>query len=139
VKKAKLKTEATKASVASFIAKQDDARRADCKAIDAMFRRVTGEKGKMWGTSIIGYGSQTLTYPSGRSLDWMLTGWSPRKANLTLYLQGGLAAKPELVKKLGTCTTGKGCLYIKRLADIDPSVLEELVRASVSKKKARRA
>jgi hypothetical protein len=138
VKKATLKTKATAASVAAFIAKQDDARRADCKAIDAMFRRVTGQKGKMWGTSIIGYGSQTLTYPSGRSLDWMLTGWSPRKANLTLYLQGGLAAKPELVKKLGTCTTGKGCLYIKRLGDIDQSVLEELVRASVIKKKARR-
>src|SRR5688500_18380180 len=88
-KKAELKTQVTAASVDGFLARQDAARRDDCKAIDAMFRRVTGQKGKMWGSSIVGYGSQTLSYPSGRTLDWMLTGFSPRKQNLTFYVMGG--------------------------------------------------
>lgn len=130
-KRAELKTRPTKASVAGFLDGQDPARRADCKAIDAMFRRVTGEKPAMWGASIVGYGSQPLTYASGRSLDWPLIAFSPRKQALTLYVMGGLQRRPDLVKQLGPCSTGKGCLYIKRLADVDQDVLEQLVRASL--------
>jgi hypothetical protein len=138
-KKAELKTKKTAASVDGFIAKQDAARRDDCKAIDALFERVVGEKGKMWGASIIGYGSRTLTYPSGRTLDWMLAGFSPRKQNLTLYLTDGFAERASILKQLGPVSTGKSCLYIKRLADVDPVVLEELVQKSIAAVRAQRA
>lgn len=89
----------------------------------------------MWGSSIVGFGSYHYKGKSGREGDWMLTGFSPRKQNLTLYLMGGFDADAELLNKLGKFTTGKGCLYIKRLDDVDKKVLKELVRSSVKRMK----
>ena len=85
----------------------------------------------MWGPAIVGFGSQTLKYESGRELDWMLTGFSPRKANLTLYIMDGFSKYDDLMARLGKHTTGKSCLYIKKLSDIDESVLEELITESL--------
>lgn len=127
-----LKTKATKASVDGFIEKLDAKRRDDARAIDAMFTRIVGEPGKMWGPSIIGYGSRRLRYPSGRELDWMQLGWSPRAQSLTLYVLGDNSKQRELLGRLGPHGTGKGCLYIKRLADIDLGVLEKVVRAALN-------
>ena len=87
----------------------------------------------MWGSSIVGFGEQHLVYESGRELDWMLIGFSPRKQNLTLYV----TLDESLLKKLGKFTTGKGCLYIKKLADVDKKVLKEVIAASVKKTKSR--
>lgn len=136
-KKAELKTQATRASVDGFIAKVDAGRRDDVRALDAMFRRVVGEPGAMWGASIVGYGSHLLRYPSGRELDWMITGFSPRAANLTLYLTDGFEGRQELLRRLGPHSIGRSCLYVKRLADLDTGVLEELVRRSVAAVRAR--
>ena len=85
----------------------------------------------MWGSSIVGFGSRRLKYASGRELDWMLTGFSPRKANITLYILGGFEKQDALLSKLGKYTTGKGCLYIKKLKDVDTRVLKELISESV--------
>lgn len=136
-KKAELKTQATKASVDGFIDKVDAKRRDDVRALDAMFRRVVGEPGAMWGASIVGYGSHVLRYPSGRELDWLITGFSPRAANLTLYLTDGFEGRHELLQRLGPHSIGRSCLYVKRLADVDTGVLEELVRRSVAAVRAR--
>ena len=129
--KAELKTKATGVSVADYIAAQDSAqRREEADALDALFRRVTGCEPQMWGPSIIGYGSYHYKYESGREGTMCRTGFSPRKAALTLYAMGGpadLAAGAGLLARLGKHTTGKGCLYIKKLADVDLGVLEELV------------
>ncbi|HKZ01234.1 MAG TPA: DUF1801 domain-containing protein [Pyrinomonadaceae bacterium] len=94
-------------------------------------KQVTRSNPKMWGPSIIGFGSRRLKYASGRELDWMLIGFSPRKANITLYLPGGVEQQAALLKRLGKYSTGKGCLYIKKLKDVDLKVLKELVRQSV--------
>ena len=129
--KAELKTKATEISVANYIAALPDAqRRAEVAAIDALFRRVTGCEPKMWGPSIIGYGSYHYKYESGREGTMCRAGFSPRKAALTLYAMGGPADLNEgaaLLARLGKHTTGKGCLYIKKLADVDLDVLEQLV------------
>lgn len=138
-RKVELKTKVNAASVDGFIAKQDAARRDDCKAIDALFQKATGEAGRMWGSSIVGYGSYTYKYPSGRTGDWMLGGFSPRKQNLTLYLMDGFDGREALLKRLGPVSTGKSCLYIKRLADIDQAVLEEMVQKSIAAVRARHA
>jgi len=94
-------------------------------------KKATRSDPKMWGSSIIGFGSRRLKYPSGREIDWMVVGFSPRKANLTLYLAGGLDQQAALLKKLGKHSTGKGCVYIKKLKDVDPKVLKELITQSV--------
>jgi len=128
--KYELKTKVNKASVADFIADvEPPEKRADAKALDKLFRKITGEKPRMWGAAIVGYG--TYHY-KGRSSEgeWLATGFSPRKANLTLYIMLGFGDYEALLKKLGKYTTGKGCLYIKRLDDIDASVLETLVAKS---------
>jgi hypothetical protein len=135
-KKAVLKTQKTTASVGTFLSKVDAKRRDDVRALDAMFERVVGEPGKMWGSSIVGYGSRVLTYPNGRTLDWMVSGFSPRAANLTLYVIGEYPGRDALLGRLGPHSTGKGCLYVKRLADVDVGVLEELVRAQVAAARA---
>jgi hypothetical protein len=133
-KKVSLKTKATGASVDGFLGKVDAKRRDDVRALDALFQKVVGAPGTMWGSSIVGYGSRVLTYPNGRTMDWMVTGFSPRAANLTLYLGLGdtFAGRDALLARLGPHTTGKGCLYIKRLADVDTKVLAELVKQSVA-------
>ena len=130
--KAELKTKKTEASVEGFIAAQKDERtRVDCRAIIELMSAATKAPPKMWGAAIVGFGSVHLKYPSGRELDWMLCGFSPRKANLTLYLPGPLEALRPHLAKLGKHSTGKSCLYIKRLSDIDTGVLRELVQKSV--------
>jgi hypothetical protein len=119
-----VKTKAEKASVAAFLKTVDAERRDDCEAIVAMMTRATGAKPVMYGKAIIGFGKRTLVYPNGRELDWFQLGFSPRKADLTLY---GLDLQPAALKKLGKHTRGKGCLYVKRLADVDVSVLKTML------------
>src|SRR5688500_1049841 len=120
------KTTRTKASVAAFItAVENDTRRKDAKTVDKMFREITGEKPAMWGPSIIGYGSYET--PSG---SWPRGGFSPRKASLVLYVIGDYAGRDALLKKLGKHKTGKSCLYINKLADVDQSVLRDLIARS---------
>lgn len=126
------KTKPTDVDVLEFINQVDDERkRQDSMAVLALMCEVTGEEAKMWGSSIIGFGTYHYRYASGREGDAPLTGFSPRKQNLTLYITGGFEQYDELMSKLGKHTTGKACLYIKRLADIDQQVLRELVEQSV--------
>lgn len=130
--KAVLKTQAGTASVDDFISAVPDARRREeAQTIDAMLRRVTGMDPKMWGPSIIGYGRYHYKYDSGREGDMCRAGFSPRKAAMTLYLIGHYvedqAEADRLFAALGKHTTGKSCLYIKRLSDIDLDVLEQLL------------
>ncbi len=133
--KADLKTKPTEESPAEFIAAVPDERRRDEAAvIDALHRRVTGCEPKLWGPSIIGYGSYNYKYDSGREGTMCRAGFSPRKAALTLYLMGNYcdhqAEADDLFARLGKHTTGKSCLYIKKLADVDLPVLERLVAIS---------
>ena len=132
--KAELKTRATEVSVVEYIAAIPEApRRADAEAIDALYRRVTGLEPKMWGPSIIGYGSYDYKYESGHQGTFCRAGFSPRKGAHTLYVLGGLAESAPvatLLGKLGKHTTGKGCLYIKKLSDVDLVVLEQLIAMS---------
>jgi hypothetical protein len=131
------KTKPTEISVAAFVdALPDLARREDAKALVKLMRRATGEKPKMWGPSIVGFGSYHYTYESGREGDMPLVGLSPRKAATVLYGLRGSGESEALLAKLGKYTTGKGCLYIKKLADVDRAVLEELVATSVAAKRA---
>jgi hypothetical protein len=130
---AELKTQPTGDEVEAFLAAvPDEGRRADARAVCDLLARVTGEPAVMWGKAIVGFGRQQLRYESGREIDWMVIGFSPRKANTTIYLPGELAAHAELFARLGKHTTGAGCLYLKRLADVDPAVLEELLNRSVA-------
>ena len=134
--KAELKTTVNDASVAEFLnGVADEQKRNDCFEILRMMKQITREEPKMWGSSIVGFGSYHYKGKSGREGDWMLTGFSPRKQNLTLYLMGGLDSHAALLEKLGKFTTGAGCLYIKRLDDVDRKVLKELVQASVKRMK----
>lgn len=134
--KAELKTKVNKASVTTFLNKvKDEATRKDCFEILKIMKQVTKEEPKMWGASIVGFGSYHYKSKSGREGDWMLTGFSPRKQNLTLYLMGGFDEQKDLLKKLGKYKTSVGCLYIKRLDDVDKKVLKTLVTASVKRMK----
>jgi len=127
------KTKPTKLSVAAFVnALTDETRRADAKALVKLMRSATGEKPKMWGPSIIGFGSYHYTYDSGREGDMPLAGFSPRKAATVLYIGTGFSDSEALLAKLGKHTTGKGCLYIKNLVDVNPAVLEALVVKAVA-------
>ena len=128
--KADLKTKATQVSAADYIAALSEPRRTEAAAIDALFSRVTGQPATMWGPSIIGYGSYDYKYESGREGTMCRAGFSPRKAALTFYAMGGVSESAEtaaLLERLGKHTTGKGCLYIKKLADADLAVLEALI------------
>jgi hypothetical protein len=130
--KAELKTKETGASVNEFLdGLNDEQQRNDSRTIIKIMERITGDKPKMWGPAIIGFGSTTLKYPSGRELDWMKIGFSPRKGNIVLY---GMATGAYSAKDLGKFKTGKGCLYIKRLADVDQKVLLNLIKDSFKKK-----
>lgn len=134
--KAELKTRETSASVEKFINSATDAeQKADAFRVLEMFRKATGEEPKMWGTAIIGFGHRVLKYPNGRELDWMVTGFSPRKGTLTLYVLNGSPKQAELLEKLGKYKTGKGCLYVKRLSDVDEKVLADLIKDSVRRAK----
>ena len=130
---AELKTKLNNASVDKFLkGVKDEQTRADCYQIIEIMNKATKAEPKMWGTSIIGFGNIHLKYESGRELDWFPIGFSPRKQNITLYLMGGLEQQ-ELLDKLGKYSTGKGCLYIKKLADVDIKVLNKLVISSAKK------
>lgn len=130
---AELKTRETAASVGEFLAAIEDAgRREDCRTLTALMREVTGHEPRLWGPSIVGFGRYHYRYASGHEGDSCLAGFSPRKKELTLYLMPGLDALAPLLARLGKHRAGKGCLYIKRLSDIDLAVLRELVAASVS-------
>lgn len=130
------KTQITAVDPADYIASvEPERRREEARVLDALFRRVTGEAPKMWGPSIIGYGTYRTTYASGRDVRWMRTGFSPRKAKLSLYLMGGYCdeltgqRRDALLQRLGKHSTGKSCLYINKLADIDMAVLEDMLAA----------
>ena len=132
--KSELKTKETDASVEDFLnSLTDDQQRADAFKVLEMFERITGERPKMWGPAIIGFGHRLLKYDSGRELDWMVTGFSPRKASLTLYGLDIGGSNAKLLDGLGKHKTGKGCLYIKRLTDIDERVLETMIAAALKK------
>ena len=129
---AEVKTKKNKASVAAFLNAVDDKqKRADAKKISAMMREATGSRARMWGTSIVGFGSYHYKYASGREGDWMLVGFSPRKQNLSLYIMPGFKAFDSLMAKLGKYKTGKSCLYINKLDDVDETVLKKLITESV--------
>ena len=136
---AKIKTTQNEASVEAFLNSiADEQQRADSFKIDEMMQRVSGEKPKMWGPSLIGYGFRHIVSPSGRGVDWFIIGFSPRKGNLSLYVSvGKMDGFDKLLSRLGKHKTGMGCLYIKRLSDIDEAVLEELVSASFSQNRER--
>ncbi|MDH3424818.1 MAG: DUF1801 domain-containing protein [Gemmatimonadota bacterium] len=130
---ADLKTKKNRQSVTKFLSSvQDTARRADAKKVVALMKDVTGEKPAMWGDSIVGFGTYRYKYESGREGECPVTGFSPRKANLTLYIMSGFSQYRELLGKLGKHKTGKSCLYINRLEDVDMKVLRRLVRESVT-------
>ncbi len=127
------KTKPTRASVTAFIDGIDDKqKKSDARKVAAMMRKATGKRARMWGPSIVGYGSYHYKYDSGREGDFMLTGFSPRKQALTLYVMPGFERYESLMGKLGKYKTGKSCLYIKRLADVDENVLQRLITESVS-------
>ncbi len=126
------KTRPTKLSVASFINSIEPAeRRKDCRTLVKLMKDVTKASPKMWGSSIVGFGTYHYKYASGREGDFFLAGFSPRKNDLTLYVMAGFDRYPELMKKLGTYKTGRSCLYVKRLDDVDMKVLKRLVTGSV--------
>lgn len=126
------KTTPNKIDPKEFIASvTDEKKRADAEVLLEMMAEITGEPPVMWGPSIVGYGSYHYKYASGREGDWMLTGFSPRKTALSVYLMSGVERQEALLKKLGKYKNGKSCLYIKRLADVDQDILRKLIATSV--------
>ncbi len=131
---AELKTKKTDLSVDDFIKKIPEAqKRKDVFTILELMEKATKAKAKMWGSSIIGFGDRHLKYESGRELDWFIMGFSPRKQNITLYISGTVDKQQALLKKLGKYKTGKGCLYINKLEEVDMAVLKEIINKGVSK------
>ena len=129
---AETKTKPTSESVEGFLKKiADEERRADCFQVAKIMEEITGEKPKMWGPSIVGFGSYHYKYDSGREGDWPVTGFSPRKKDLTLYIMMGFEKHHELMEKLGKHTHAKSCLYIKRLSDIHVPTLKKLIKVSL--------
>ncbi len=129
---ADLKTVPTRVSVDKFLKGiADESRRADCYQVLEIMKKATKAEPKMWGTSIVGFGKYHYEYDSRRDGDWFLAGFSPRKQNLTLYSMGGFKQFEDLMDQLGKHTTGKGCLYINRLEDVDVKVLKRLITQSV--------
>lgn len=127
------KTQPTGESVAAFLdAVADPQRRADCKVVAAMMKKATGVAPKMWGASLVGFGAYRYRYDSGREGDWPVVAFAPRKTDLTVYIMPGFDRYAGLLGRLGKHKTGKSCLYLKRLADVDTAVLGELIEASVA-------
>lgn len=125
---AELKTQPTSEDVAAFFATLDDGQRQDSEKLTAMMQDIMGEPPVMWGSSIVGFGSTHLVYASGRELDWMKIGFSPRKGKLSIYGSLAIADYAKDLEKLGKHKTGKGCLYITKLADVNMDVLEKIIR-----------
>jgi hypothetical protein len=132
-----MKTTATATSATAFLSgiKDEDVRR-DSRAVARLMAEATKAKAKMWGSNIVGFGSRTIKYADGRETPWMLIAFSPRKANLTLYVGRRFEGRDALLKKLGKHSTGGGCLYIKRLSDVDLPTLKMIIAASVKRAKA---
>jgi hypothetical protein len=130
---AELKTTPNEQSVEEFLnSVADEKKRQDCLAVLDLMKKATGAEPKMWGSSIVGFGEYHYKYESGREGDWFLTGFSPRKQNLTLYIMAGFTRYDELMAQLGKYKTGKSCLYIKKLEDVNMDVLRKLVVESVA-------
>jgi len=137
---AQLKTQPNDQSVTDFLnTVENETRRQDSFTILELMQQVTGDEPKMWGESIIGFGTYHYKYASGRQGEWFLTGFSPRVQNLTLYIMSGFDEYDDLLGKLGKHSTGKSCLYVKHLENIDLDVLEELIEKSVTHMKATNA
>ncbi len=127
------KTKPTTQKVSEFVAGIEDAgKRADCRELMKLMREITGNRAKMWGPGIVGFGQYRYKYASGREGDFFLTGFSPRKQALTVYIISGFREHPDLMRKLGKFKTGKSCLYMKSLHDIDRDVMKQLISASVA-------
>jgi hypothetical protein len=127
-----LKTQKTEVSVGEFFSTvEPEERRADCERLRSMMTAATGDKGAMWGPNIVGFGSYSYRYASGHSGEWFLTGFSPRKPNITIYIMPGFERYDELLRKLGKHSIGKSCLYVKNLETVDTGVLEQLITGSV--------
>ena len=130
--KAELKTKLNEASVEDFInAIEDESTRNDCRKIAELMQKATNTEPKMWGASIVGFGSYQYKYETGREGEWFPIGFSPRKQNLTLYASCGWEKFPDLLKSLGKHKLGKSCLYIKKLSDIDLEVLEKMIKEAI--------
>ncbi len=126
------KTKKTRASVTGFLRSiKDPAMRADCNTVAKMMRAATGKNARMWGSSIVGFGTYDYKYESGRDGQFFLCGFSPRAKNLTIYIMPGFSKFQPLMKKLGPHKTGKSCLYVKHIADIDRATLHKLIEESV--------
>ena len=133
---AELKTKQTNASVKDFLNQiTDEERRKDCFAVAKLMEEITGVKPKMWGPSIVGFGTYHYKYASGREGDWPIAAFSPRKRDLTLYIMPGFDPQGELMKQLGKHSSSKSCLYIKRLSDIHMPTLKKVIKESVKRTK----
>lgn len=126
------KTQPTPKPVSDFIAGiEDETKRANCEELVNLMSGITGEPATMWGASMVGFGSYHYKYASGREGDFFLTGFSPRKQALSIYIISGFEIAPGLMEKLGKFKTGKSCLYVKNLDDIDRNILAQLIQKSV--------
>ena len=135
---AELKTRKTSASVVAYLnAITDKQKRSDCKAVAKMMRDATGKRARMWGGSLVGYGSYDYKYASGRDGTWFICGFSPRAQNITIYIMPGFSDFKKLMNKLGKYKTGKSCLYIKKLQDVDQKTLGELITGSAKEMRRR--
>lgn len=137
-RKVETKTKRTQASAAAFVRSiEDPKRRADCQLLLKMFERIAKAKARMWGAAIVGFGDYTYRRASGAEGAWFLTGFSPRKQDLTIYIMPGFDSYTDLLSRLGKHKTGKSCLYLKSLSDVDLKVLEQLVQKSIASLRAR--
>ena len=130
---AELKTKPNEQSVEAFLnSVEDEKKRQDCFTVLEMMKQITKAEPQMWGTSMVGFGTYHYKYESGREGDWFVAGFSPRKQNLTLYIMAGFSRYDELLSKLGKFKTGKSCLYINKIEDVDLKTLKELIKQSVA-------
>jgi hypothetical protein len=127
-----LKTKVTEVSVATYLSTIEDPKlRQDCQVLAQMMQAATKSAPKMWGEHIIGFGTRKYPYPDGREIDWMIIGFAPRKQKIALYLTNGFQGQTQMLAQLGKYSSAKSCLYIKRLNDIQETILEQLIQASV--------
>ena len=130
---AELKTKPNEQSVEAFLnSVEDEKKRQDCLTILEIMKQITKAEPQMWGTGMVGFGTYHYKYESGREGDWFVAGFSPRQQNLTLYIMAGFSRHDELLGKLGKFKTGKSCLYIKKIEDVDLKTLKELIKQSVA-------
>lgn len=126
------KTQPTPESVDAFLDAQPGSRSEECRTLNRMMESATGSAGEMWGRAIVGYGRRMIPYANGKTQEWMVIGFSPRKAALTLYIPGGFEGRADLLERIGTHSCGQGCLYIKRLDAVNQEALVELIQVAVA-------